>query len=119
MEVSFLNPTSLSFIDDMFYRLPFADLGALEKLQERLHITADVVARFREMVNADLTQPRAMDDLYDGWVEYVETEMKGKGGANPYRRSESIINERNKTPTQSDIEAIVCFHWYTSSVKCI
>ena len=80
MEVSFLNPTSLSFIDDMFYRLPFADLGALEKLQERLQITADVVARFREMVNADLTQPRAMDDLYEGWVEYVETEMKGKGG---------------------------------------
>ena len=117
MEVSFLNPTSLSFIDDMFYRLPFADLGALEKLQERLHITADVVARFREMVNADLTQPRAMDDLHEGWVNYVETEMKGKGGANPAKRSESSLLDWNRTPTQSEDE--VCFHWYTSTVKCI
>ena len=116
MEVSFLNPTSLSFIDDMCYRLPFPDLGALEKLQERLHITADVVARFREMVNADLTQPRAMDDLHEGWVNYVETEMKGKGGANPYKRSESSRMDRNRTPTQSEDE--VCFHWYTSTVKC-
>ena len=71
----------------MFYRLPFPDLGLLEKLQERLHITSDVVARFREMVNADLSQPRAMDDLHEGWVNYVETEMKGKGGANPAKRS--------------------------------
>jgi hypothetical protein len=117
VEVLFLNPTSLSFIDEMFYRLPFPDLGALEKLQERLHITSDVVARFRETVNADLTQPRAMEDLHKGWVTYVETEMKWKGGANPAKRSESSIMEWNRTPTQSEDE--VCFHWYTSTVKCI
>ena len=60
-----------------------------------------------------------MQDLHQGWVKYLETEIKPKGGGNPVRRSESIINERNKTPTQSDIEVIVCFHWYTSSVKSI
>jgi hypothetical protein len=32
---------------------------------------------------------------------------------------ESIRLERNKTPTQSEIDEMVCFHWYTSSVKCI
>jgi hypothetical protein len=32
---------------------------------------------------------------------------------------ESISLERNKTPTQSEIDEMVCFHWYTSSVKCI
>ena len=117
MEVSFLNPTSLSFIDDMFYRLPFPDLGLLEKLQERLQITSDVVARFREMVNADLSHPRAMEDLHEGWVNYMETEMKWKGGANPAKRSEFSRMDRNRTPTQSEDE--VCFHWYTSTVKCI
>jgi len=78
---------------------------------------SDVVARFRETVNADLTQPRAMEDLHEGWVTYVETEMKWKGGANPAKRSESSIMEWNRTPTQSEDE--VCFHWYTSTVKCI
>ena len=32
---------------------------------------------------------------------------------------ESIRLERNETPTQSEIDEMVCFHWYTSSVKCI
>ena len=32
---------------------------------------------------------------------------------------ESIRLERNKTPTQSEIDEMVCFNWYTSSVKCI
>ena len=32
---------------------------------------------------------------------------------------ESIRLERNKTPTQSEIDEMVCFHWYTSSVKYI
>ena len=100
----------------MFYRLPFPDLGMLEKLQERLKITSEVV-KFREMVNADLLHPRAMDDLHEGWVTYVETEMKWKGGANPAKRSESSRMDRNRTPTQSEDE--VCFHWYISTVKCI
>ena len=114
----FLNPTSLSFIDDMFYRLPFPDLVMLEKLQEKLKITS-AVSKFRDLVHADLSQPRAMDDLHRGWANYVTTEIKSKGGVNPLWRSESVMEERNKTPTQSDIEVIVCFHWYTSSVKCI
>ena len=114
----FLNPTSLSFIDDMFYRLPFPDLQVLEKLQEQLKITS-AVAKFRDLVHADLSQPRAMEDLHRGWANYVTTEIKSKGGVNPGWRSESIFEERNKTPTQSDIEVIVCFHWHTSSVKSI
>ena len=64
-----------------------------------------------------MTQPRAMEDLHEEWVTYVETEMKWKGGANPAKRSESSIMEWNRTPTQSEDE--VCFHWYTSTVKCI
>ena len=64
-----------------------------------------------------MTQPRAMEDLHEGWVTYMETEMKWKGGANPAKRSESSIMEWNRTPTQSEDE--VCFHWYTSTVKCI
>ena len=66
-----------------------------------------------------MSHQRAMEDLYQEWVKYLETERKPKGGVNPVRRSESIRMERNKTPTQSDIEVIVCFHWYTSSVKSI
>ncbi len=100
----------------MFYRLPFPDLGLLEKLQERFHITSEV-ARFRETVNADLSHPRAMKDLREGWVTYAETEMKWKGGANPAKRSERSRVDRFRTPTQSEDE--VCFHWYTSTAKCI
>ena len=115
----FLNPITLSFLDEMFYHLPFPDLQMLEKLQEELKITAAVV-KFRELVHADLSHPRAMDDLHRAWLDYLTTEIKSKGGVNPgWRRSESLIEERNKTPTQSDIEVIVCFHWYTSSVKSI
>ena len=114
----FLNPTPLSFLDDMFYRLPFPDLQMLEKLQEELKITTSV-AKFREEVQADLSHARAMEDLHRGWLNYLTTEIKSKGGVNPGWRNESVINERNKTPTQSDIDVIVCFHWYTSSVKCI
>ena len=115
----FLNQVSLSFLDDMFYRLPFPDLQVLEKLQEELKLSA-AVAKFRDLVQADLSHPRAMDDLHRAWLDYLTTEIKSKGGVNPgWRRSESLIEERNKTPTQSDIEVIVCFHWYTSSVKSI
>ena len=71
------------------------------------------------MVHADLVQLRAMEDLLDEWVKYVETEMKSKGIANPAKRSESSRLERNRTPTQSEIDDMVCFHWYTSTVKCI
>ena len=102
----------------MFYRLPFPDLQMLEKLQEELKITA-AVAKFRELLHADLSHLRAMEDLRAGWVDYLETEIKPKGGVNPVRRSESIGNEMNRTPTQSEIDEMVCFHWYTSSVKCI
>ena len=113
----FLHPTSLSFIDDMFYRLPFPDLQVLEKLQEELKITG-AVTKFRDLVHADLSHPRAMEDLHLGWMNYLKTEAKG--GAKPaWRKSESMMEERNKTPTQSEIDVIVCFHWYTSSVKCI
>ena len=99
-EVLFLNPTTLSFLDEMFYRLPFPDIVLLEKLQERLKVTADVV-KFRELVHADLSHSRAMDDLREGWVNYLETEIKPKGGVNPVRRRESIRMDRNKTPTQT------------------
>ena len=118
MEVSFLNRVSLSFIDDMFYRLPFPDLQMLEKLQEELNITA-VVAKFRDFVQSDLSHARAMGDLHRGWLDYLTTEIKSKGRVNPGWRDESSIDDRSKTPTQSNIEVIVCFHWYTSSVKCI
>ena len=64
-----------------------------------------------------MLHPRAMDDLHEGWVNYVEKEMKWKGGANPAKRSESSRMDWNRTPTQSEDE--VCFHWYTSTVKCI
>jgi hypothetical protein len=102
----------------MFYRLPFPDLQMLEKLQGGLKITAAVV-KFRVLVHADLSHARALDDLREGWVNYLETEIKPKGGVNPVRRSESIKNERNRTPTESEIGEMVCFHWYTRSVKCI
>ena len=102
----------------MFYRLPFPDLVMLEKLQEELKITA-AVAKFRDLVHADLSHPRAMEDLHREWLNYLKTEINSIGGVNPGWRSESMIEERNKTPTQSDIEVIVCFHWHTSSVKSI
>ena len=68
----FLNQVSLSFLDDMFYRLPFPDLQMLEKLQEELKITA-VVAKFRDFVQSDLSHEcheRAMGDLHQGWLDY-------------------------------------------------
>ena len=102
----------------MFYRLPFPDLQVLEKLQERLRITAGVV-RFLETVNADLSHARAMDDLRAGWVTHAKDGIKSKGAVIAAKRSESFRLERNKTPTQSEIDEMVCFHWYTSSVKCI
>jgi len=102
----------------MFYRLPFPDLQVLEKLQERLRITAGVV-RFLETVSADLSHARAMGDLREGWVEHAKCGIKSKGVVISAKRSESIRLERNKTPTQSEIDEMVCFHWYTSSVKCI
>ena len=102
----------------MFYRLPFPDLQMLEKLQEELKLSS-AVAKFRDLVQADLAHPRAMDDLHRAWLDYLTTEIKSKGRVNPGWRDESSIDDRNKTPTQSDIEVIVCFHWYTSSVKCI
>ena len=81
---------------------------------------SSAVAKFRDLVQADLAHPRAMDDLHRAWLDYLTTEIKSKGGVNHgWRRSESLIEERNKTPTESDIEVIVCFHWYTSSVKSI
>ena len=90
----------------MFYRLPFPDLGLLEILQERIHITLDVVTRFREMVNADLSQPRAMEDLHAGWVTYVETEMKWKGGAKSAKRSESSRMDWNRTPRRERLRYV-------------
>ena len=103
----------------MFYRLPFPDLQMLEKLQEELKLSS-AVAKFRDLVQADLAHPRAMDDLHRAWLDYLTTEIKSKGGAKPaWRKSEIMMEERNKTPTQSEIDVIVCFHWYTSSVKCI
>jgi hypothetical protein len=102
----------------MFYRLPFPDLQVLEKLQERLRITADVV-RFLEMVHEDLSHARAMGDLREGWVEHAKYGIKSKGVVISAKRSESIRLERNKTPTQSEIDEMLCFRWYKSSVKCI
>jgi hypothetical protein len=64
-EVVFLNENSLAFIDEMFYRLPFPDIGLLEKLQLELGITADVGTFFAE-IKGDYAHARFFDDLRDG-----------------------------------------------------
>ena len=92
----FLNLTSLSFLDEMFYHLPFPDLLQLEKLQEKYTNTADVV-KFLSEVHADLVQPRAIEGLPEGYVEYVETEMTSRGISNPARSSKCSRRERNRT----------------------
>ena len=107
MAVPLLNPYSISFIDEMFYRLPFPDLQHLERLQEQHKVTADVQT-FLADVRADLEDPRAFEDLRKGWVSYLRTETKSRGKSNPLKEQQKNRRERNKTPTQEEIEAMVC-----------
>ena len=107
MAVPLLNPYSISFIDEMFYRLPFPDLQHLERLQEQHKVTGDVQT-FLADVRADLEDPRAFEDLRKGWVSYLRTETKSGGKSNPVKEQQKNRRERNKTPTQEEIEAMVC-----------
>ena len=107
MGVPFLNPNSLACIDEMFYRLPFPDSVQLEKLQEEWKVTADAVNFLREM-QEELEHPRAMDDLRKGWIKFLEEETGSRGPPNPARLSESSRRERNRTPTEEELEELVC-----------
>ena len=91
----------------MFYRLPFPDLQQLEKLQDGYKITSDV-SKFLSEIHEDLEQPRAFEDLRKGWVSYLTTETKSRGKSNPVKEHQKIRRDRNKTPTQEEIEALVC-----------
>lgn len=91
----------------MFYRLPFPDLQHLERLQEQHKVTADVQT-FLADVRADLEDPRAFEDLRKGWVSYLRSETKSGGKSNPVKEQQKIRRDRNKTPTQEEIEALVC-----------
>ena len=107
MAVPLLNPYSISFIDEMFYRLPFPDLQHLERLQEQHKVTGDVQT-FLADVRADLEDPRAFDDLRKGWVSYLRTETKSGGKSNTVKEQQKNRRDRNRTPTQEEIEAMVC-----------
>jgi hypothetical protein len=91
----------------MFYRLPFPDLQYLERLQEQHRVTGDAQA-FLADVRADLEDPRAHEDLRKGWVSYLATETKSGGKSNPVKEHQKIRRDRNRTPTQEEIEALVC-----------
>jgi hypothetical protein len=103
-EVAFLNVNSLAFIDELFYRLPFPDIGRLEKLQLDSGITTDIV-RFRDEIKEDYANPRFMEDLRKGWMEYLDSEMRGPAKINRTKISMSQRHERNKSPTPSEVEA--------------
>jgi hypothetical protein len=103
-EVAFLNVNSLAFIDELFYRLPFPDIGRLEKLQLDSGITSDI-ARFHEEIKEDYANPRFMEDLRQGWMEYLESEMRGPAKIYRTKISMSQRHERNKSPTPSEVEA--------------
>jgi hypothetical protein len=103
-EVAFLNVNSLAFIDELFYRLPFPDIGRLEKLQLDSGITTDIM-RFRDEIKEDYANPRFMEDLRKGWMEYLHSEMRGPAKINSTKISMSQRHERNKSPTPSEVEA--------------
>jgi hypothetical protein len=103
-EVAFLNVNSLAFIDELFYRLPFPDIGLLEKLQLDSGITTDIM-RFRDEIKEDYVNPRFMEDLRKGWMEYLDSEMRGPAKINRTKISMSQRHERNKSPTPSEVEA--------------
>lgn len=104
-EVAFLNVNSLAFIDELFYRLPFPDIGRLEKLQLDSGIASDI-ARFHEEIKEDYANPRFMEDLRKGWMGYLESEMLGPASKiNRTKISMSQRHERNKSPTPSEVEA--------------
>ncbi len=103
-EVAFLNANSLAFIDELFYRLPFPDIGRLQKLQLDSEITADI-GRFRDEIKEDYAHPRFMEDLRQGWMEYLESEMQGPAKINRTKISMSQRHERNKSPMPREVEA--------------
>jgi hypothetical protein len=103
-EVAFLNVNSLAFIDELFYRLPFPDIGRLEKLQLDSGITTDIM-RFRDEIKEDYANPRFMEDLRKGWMEYLDSEMRGPAKINSTKISMSQRHEWNKSPTPSEVEA--------------
>ena len=100
----------------MFYRLPFPDVGRMEKLHDSAGVTGDAKDFLAEL-QEDLEHANAMRDLRTGWEAYLD-EHKPTGGAlvNPSRKSLSVRKARCGTPspTQSDIERVCSPHWYTT-----
>jgi hypothetical protein len=88
----------------VFYRLPFPDVGRLEKLQLDLGITADV-GRFCAEIKEDYAHARFMEDLRLGWTRYLDTEMRGPAKVNRTKISMIQRHERNRSPTSSELEA--------------
>ncbi len=103
-EVAFLNANSLAFIDGLFYRLPFPDIGLLEKLQLYSGITADI-GRFLDEIKEDDAHPKFMEDLRHGWMKCLESDMRGPAKINRTKISMSQRHKRNKSPTPSEVEA--------------
>ncbi len=88
----------------MFYRLPFPDVGRLEKLQLDLGITADV-GRFCAEIKEDYAHSKFMEDLRQGWMLYLDTQMRGPAKVNSTKISMTQRHERNRSPTPSELEA--------------
>jgi hypothetical protein len=67
--VNVINPAVLSCLDDMFYRLPFSNLGELEILIQAANGETAMID-FRNGFRADLNNPRAMRDFESGWDKF-------------------------------------------------
>jgi hypothetical protein len=110
-----LNPSSLGVLNNMFYRLPFPDVGKMEKLHELAGVTGDAKDFLAEMQD-DLDAPNAMRDLRTRWEAHLDKHVTAGGArVNPSRKSLSARTQRCSSPTQSD-GAQVCSqspHWYT------
>jgi hypothetical protein len=109
--VSFLNPTSLGIIDDMFFRLPFPDIVRMEKVHEMANVQKEV-ATFLSDMKADLAQPRFMSDLHKGWEAYIEQHIETKVPAGRQRADKTIgtasRRARNNTPSSDEDGVEVC-----------
>lgn len=101
--VSFLNPTSLGIIDDMFFRLPFPDIVRMEKVHEMANVQKEV-ATFLCDIKADLAKPRFMSDLRKGWEAYIEQHLKTKVPAGRQRADKSRVTSRARNTTPSSDE---------------
>ena len=74
-------------------------------MQLELGITADV-GTFSAEIKEDYAHARVFDDLRDGWIAYLETEMRGSARINSTKVSMSQRRELNKSPTPSEVEAV-------------